>query len=163
MATDPNEERVARLRAMVDEGLVSGPARPDTQADEDELLEIARGTPTPVDLLSLPEMADIEFEPPKANPESPPADFSDVLAHMPNVGFDEAFARSAERAWQDYRRTGQSRPAGEVFDRIQERIDARRQQWLSENKSALDSSNRYVEEHGLPLGGRPRPGPTEDA
>jgi antitoxin CcdA len=30
---------------------------------------------------------------------------------------------------------------------------ARREQWLRENKTALDSWNAYVESHGLPLGG----------
>lgn len=31
---------------------------------------------------------------------------------------------------------------------IREKLAAR---WLAENKAALDSSNEYVEEHGLPL------------
>ena len=149
MATTLNEERVAPLRAMVEDGLPSGPATPDTQKDQDELAAIARGTPTMVDLLFMPEAADVEFEPPRARLNSPPADFSDELARMPNVGRDEDFARSGEQARQDYQRTRQSRSAPEVFDQIQERIDARRQQWLSENKSALDSSNRHVED-GVP-------------
>lgn len=29
--------------------------------------------------------------------------------------------------------------------------DARSKRWLEENLEALESSNRYVEEHGLPL------------
>ncbi|MCL5969812.1 MAG: hypothetical protein M1359_11435 [Betaproteobacteria bacterium] len=37
------------------------------------------------------------------------------------------FLARGEGAWQEYQRTGQSRPAAEVFDRIQGRIDARRQ------------------------------------
>jgi hypothetical protein len=37
------------------------------------------------------------------------------------------FLARGERAWQEYQRTGLSRPAAEVFDRIQGRIDARRQ------------------------------------
>ncbi len=28
---------------------------------------------------------------------------------------------------------------------------ARRDQWLAENSAAIESSNRYVEQHGLPL------------
>lgn len=28
---------------------------------------------------------------------------------------------------------------------------ARRERWLAENREAIESSNRYVEEHGLPL------------
>ena len=155
MATDPNEERAARLRAMVEDGQSSGPATSDTQKDQDELAAIARGTPTTVDLLSMPEAADVEFEPPKARLKSPPADLSDELAHMPNVGRDEDFARSGEQAWQDYQRTGRSSHSGEVFDRIQERIDTRRQQWLSQNESALESSNCRVDRHGLPLGKKP--------
>ena len=38
------------------------------------------------------------------------------------------FLARGEQAWQDYRQTGQSRPAAEVFDRIQVRIDVRRKQ-----------------------------------
>lgn len=117
-----------------------------------------------VDLLSMPEAADVEFEPPKARLNSPPADLSDELARMPTVGRDEDFARAGEQAWQDYQREGRSSPAGEVFDRIQERIDAHRQQWLAENKSALDSSNDWVAKHGLPLGGKPlKPSPDDEA
>jgi hypothetical protein len=41
------------------------------------------------------------------------------------------FLARGERAWQEYQRAGQSRPAGEVFDRIQERVDARRQEFLA--------------------------------
>lgn len=37
------------------------------------------------------------------------------------------FLARGEQAWQEYQNSGQSRPAGEVFDRIQKRIDARRQ------------------------------------
>jgi antitoxin ParD1/3/4 len=40
---DQAEEARVRLRALIEEGLASGPARPLTQADEDELLAIARG------------------------------------------------------------------------------------------------------------------------
>ena len=40
---DPREHRVQRLRALVEEGLASGPGTPDVQADIDELLAIARG------------------------------------------------------------------------------------------------------------------------
>jgi len=36
------------------------------------------------------------------------------------------FLARGEQAWQDYQRTGQSRPAAEVFDQIQARIHARR-------------------------------------
>ena len=40
---DQAEEAKARLRALIEEGIASGPGRPLTQADEDELLAIARG------------------------------------------------------------------------------------------------------------------------
>lgn len=40
---DQAEESKARLRALIEEGLASGTGRPLTQADEDELLAIARG------------------------------------------------------------------------------------------------------------------------
>ncbi|MDP1612082.1 MAG: type II toxin-antitoxin system ParD family antitoxin [Sulfuritalea sp.] len=40
---DQAEEAKNRLRALIGEGLASGPALPLTQADEDELLAIARG------------------------------------------------------------------------------------------------------------------------
>jgi len=40
---DQAEEAKLRLRALLEEGLSSGPGRPLTQADEDELLAIARG------------------------------------------------------------------------------------------------------------------------
>ncbi|MDX9706416.1 MAG: type II toxin-antitoxin system ParD family antitoxin [Azospira sp.] len=40
---DQAEEAKARLRALIGEGLASGSAHPLTQADEDELLAIARG------------------------------------------------------------------------------------------------------------------------
>lgn len=32
--------------------------------------------------------------------------------------------------------------------------EARRAQWLADNRAALDSSNAYVEAHGLPLAAR---------
>ena len=38
---DQREQAIARLRAMVEVGLASGPAVPDTQADWDELNAIA--------------------------------------------------------------------------------------------------------------------------
>lgn len=40
---DQREQRVQTLRALVEDGLASGPATPDTQADWDELKAIARG------------------------------------------------------------------------------------------------------------------------
>jgi antitoxin ParD1/3/4 len=40
---DQAEEGRVRLRALIEEGLASGPSRPLTQADEDELFAIARG------------------------------------------------------------------------------------------------------------------------
>lgn len=40
---DQREQRVLRLRALVEEGVASGPATPDTPADLDELKAIARG------------------------------------------------------------------------------------------------------------------------
>lgn len=43
------------------------------------------------------------------------------------------FLARGEQAWQAYLRTGVSKPAGEVFDGIQERIEARRREML--NKS----------------------------
>ncbi len=38
------------------------------------------------------------------------------------------FLARGEKAWQDYQQTGNSRPAGDVFDEVQRRIEARRQQ-----------------------------------
>ncbi len=43
------------------------------------------------------------------------------------------FLARGEQAWQDYQRTGQSSPAAEVFDRVQQRIDARRQELLGKS------------------------------
>jgi antitoxin ParD1/3/4 len=40
---DQREQRNQRLRALVEDGLASGPATPDTRADLDELEAIARG------------------------------------------------------------------------------------------------------------------------
>jgi antitoxin ParD1/3/4 len=40
---DQAEEARLRLRALIEEGLSSGPGRPLTQVDEDELIAIARG------------------------------------------------------------------------------------------------------------------------
>lgn len=40
---DQREQRIQRLRSLVEEGLASGPATPDTLADLDELEAIARG------------------------------------------------------------------------------------------------------------------------
>ena len=40
---DQREQTIARLRALVEEGLASGPAVPDTQADWNELKAIAKG------------------------------------------------------------------------------------------------------------------------
>ena len=40
---DQSEEAKARLRALIEEGLASGPAVPWSDADEDELLAIASG------------------------------------------------------------------------------------------------------------------------
>ena len=40
------------------------------------------------------------------------------------------FLARGEQAWQEYQRAGHSRSAGEVFDRMQNRIDARRQELL---------------------------------
>ncbi len=40
---DQQEQRIQRLRAMVEEGLSSGPPTPDSQADWDELNAIASG------------------------------------------------------------------------------------------------------------------------
>lgn len=39
---DQQEQRIHRLRALVEEGLSSGPPTPDSQADWDELSAIAR-------------------------------------------------------------------------------------------------------------------------
>jgi antitoxin ParD1/3/4 len=39
---DQLEQRVQRLRVLVEEGLASGPATPDKKADRDELRAIAR-------------------------------------------------------------------------------------------------------------------------
>jgi uncharacterized protein (DUF433 family) len=44
------------------------------------------------------------------------------------------FLARGEHAWQQYQRTGESRPAGEAFDQVQERIDARRQQLTTAHK-----------------------------
>jgi hypothetical protein len=40
------------------------------------------------------------------------------------------FLDRGERAWQEYLHTGGSSPAGDVFERIQNRIDARRHELL---------------------------------
>ena len=40
---DQREQRIERLRALVQEGLSSGPSTPDTQADWAELRAMARG------------------------------------------------------------------------------------------------------------------------
>lgn len=40
---DQREQRIQRLRAMVEEGLASGPATADTRAERDQLMAIARG------------------------------------------------------------------------------------------------------------------------
>ena len=40
---DQQEQARNRLRALIEEGLISGPARPLTQVDEDEALAVARG------------------------------------------------------------------------------------------------------------------------
>jgi antitoxin ParD1/3/4 len=40
---DQRDQRIQRLRALVEDGLASGPAAADTQADKDELQAIARG------------------------------------------------------------------------------------------------------------------------
>lgn len=44
----------------------------------------------------------------------------------------EFYARG-DTAWQEYLRTGVSHPVGEVFDRIQARIDARRRELRDPN------------------------------
>ena len=41
---DQTAQAKARLRTCIEEGLVSGPAQPRTDADEDELSAIARGS-----------------------------------------------------------------------------------------------------------------------
>lgn len=40
---DQRDQRIQRLRALVEEGMSSGPATPDSQADWDELRAIASG------------------------------------------------------------------------------------------------------------------------
>jgi len=40
---DQQEQARLRLRALIEEGLVSGPAQPISPADEAELLAVARG------------------------------------------------------------------------------------------------------------------------
>jgi antitoxin ParD1/3/4 len=40
---DQREQRARRLVTLIEEGLASGPATADTQADRDELTAIARG------------------------------------------------------------------------------------------------------------------------
>lgn len=40
---DYREQRIQYLRALLEEGLASGPATEDTKADQDELKSIARG------------------------------------------------------------------------------------------------------------------------
>jgi len=41
---DQTDQAILRLRALVEEGLASGDAQPLTDADDSELLAIARGT-----------------------------------------------------------------------------------------------------------------------
>lgn len=98
---------------------------PDWVGTDRGVLRPPRTTRTVVDQLAMPQAGDVEFEPPKAVIESPPADLSDALSHMPDVGRDADFARGEQ--------------------------DARRQRWLAENKSALESSNEFVDKNGLPL------------
>lgn len=40
------------------------------------------------------------------------------------------FQARGEKAWQEYKHGGRSRPVAEVFDHVQARIDARRQELL---------------------------------
>ena len=40
---DQREQRIQRLRSLAEDGLASGPATTDSQADKDELQAIARG------------------------------------------------------------------------------------------------------------------------
>jgi len=40
---DQREQAIVRLRALVEEGLASGPATPDTPSDWEDLRSIARG------------------------------------------------------------------------------------------------------------------------
>jgi antitoxin ParD1/3/4 len=40
---DQRDQRIERLRSLAEEGFTSGPAKPDTPADQAELRAIARG------------------------------------------------------------------------------------------------------------------------
>ena len=42
---DQREQRTLRLRALLEDGLASGPGRPDTEEDWSELRALAAGTP----------------------------------------------------------------------------------------------------------------------
>ena len=53
-----------------------------------------------------------------------------VLGAMERRRVDAEFGAQAEASWQDYRRTGASKPASEVLDRLQAKVDARRRQVL---------------------------------
>jgi hypothetical protein len=45
------------------------------------------------------------------------------------------FHARGETAWQEYLRTGVSHPVDEVFDRVQDRIDARRRELQGRNST----------------------------
>lgn len=61
----------------------------------------------------------------------PRTGFADPMVFLGAVSAERTqaeFLARDEQAWQEYQRMGQSRPASEVLDRLQERIDARRQE-----------------------------------
>ncbi len=61
-----------------------------------------------------------------------------------NVTLPEALLRDAREMGINLSQACERGLAAEV-------VDARRRQWLKENRDAMDAWNRYVAKHGLPL------------
>lgn len=79
--------------------------------------------------------------------------------HMNNVGRTSASARRATNVSLDSEHLAEARELGINISQACERglvqtiAEARAERWLEENRDAIESYNRYVEERGLPLEG----------
>ena len=62
-----------------------------------------------------------------------------------NLSIDESLLAQAKELQVELSQAAEAGLAHAVAER-------RAEIWLKDNKDALESSNRYVEEHGLPLG-----------